>query len=265
MSMISIADLLVLLVEPSRTQQRLIQQQMEAVGIRNIDVLDDGASALQVVQHNPPDVVVSAMYLPDMTGAELVEALRTGEVSQDLPFLLISSETRPRMLEPLRQAGVIGILPKPFELSHLRDALLAAVDLLDPDSMRLEETAMQPEDLQVLIVDDSRTSRRYIRRVLENMGVERFTEAENGREGVAAMQDESFDLIVTDYNMPEMDGAAFVRYVREQSEQPAVPILMVTSVSDASRLAQVEQAGVSAIFDKPFEPRNILDLLNRVL
>ncbi len=265
MSMISIADLLVLLVEPSTTQQRVIGKRLQEAGARNIDVVDDGASALQLIQHSPPDVVISAMYLPDMTGAELVGIMRADEAMADIPFLLVSSETRPRMLEPLRQAGVIGILPKPFELSHLRDALLAAVDLLDPDSLQLEDVAMEPEDLQVLIVDDSRTSRRYIRRVLENMGMENFVEAENGREGIEAMNHDSFDLIVTDYNMPEMDGAAFVRYVREQSAQPAVPILMVTSVSDSSRLAQIEQAGVSAIFDKPFEPRNILALLNRVL
>ena len=73
------------------------------------------------------------------------------------------------------------------------------------------------------------------------------------------------DLVVTDYNMPEMDGREFVEYVRSRSWQRSVPILMVTSETDQGRLAAVEEAGVSGICDKPFEPAVVRCLLARML
>jgi len=264
MERISVGDLLILLVEPSTTQQRVIKNYLLELGVRNVDVATSAQEALESMESAPPDLTISAMHLPDMTGADLVVQMRTRTDLSDIPFMLISSETSVRLLEPIRQAGVIAILPKPFDLENLRTALVGAVDLLDPTSL-LSEDAYELEGLRVLIVDDSSMSRKHIRRILENIGLEHFAEAENGREGMEIMQQQEFDLVLTDYNMPEMDGEEFVRFVRTQSSQPGVPILMVTSMDDEARLAQVEQEGVSAICDKPFEPRTMLDLLHRVL
>jgi two-component system chemotaxis response regulator CheY len=73
------------------------------------------------------------------------------------------------------------------------------------------------------------------------------------------------DLVVTDYNMPEMDGKALVDHIRQRSWQASVPILMVTSESDFGRLAAVEEAGVSGICDKPFDAATVRRLLGRML
>lgn len=263
MQNIAVGDLLILLVEPSTTQQRVISGYLQQLGVNNIDMVGSGEDALANMRQAAPDLTISSMYLPDMTGTELVERMRSEESMLDIPYMLISSETNVRLLEPIRQAGVIAILPKPFELENLRDALLSAIDVLDPDSMKLDEYVA--EMVKVLLVDDSATSRHHISRVLNNMGINKITEASNGREGIELMREAEFDLIVTDYNMPEVDGEEFVRYVRQQSSQPGVPILMVTSMKDDARLAQVEQEGVSAICDKPFEPRQMMDMLQRIL
>ncbi|MDH5259211.1 MAG: response regulator, partial [Gammaproteobacteria bacterium] len=180
-----------------------------------------------------------------------------------VPFLLISSETHYRYLEPIRQAGAIAILPKPFEKSQLMSALKNTLDFIDPEALEIEH--LPADEIRVLLVDDSQLARKHIVRVLNNMGVHNITEAENGTEGVELLRDVTVDLIVTDYNMPEMDGKEFTQYVREESNQPGVPILMVTSESDSSRLALVEDAGVSAICDKPFDQDNIRSILSRII
>ena len=90
-------------------------------------------------------------------------------------------------------------------------------------------------------------------------------EAGDGKEGAAVLAETLVDLIVTDYNMPEMDGREFVEFVRNRSWQRTVPILMVTSESNEGRLAAVEEAGVSGICDKPFEPAVVRSLLGRML
>ena len=97
------------------------------------------------------------------------------------------------------------------------------------------------------------------------MGIAKVTEVTNGREGIEQIKQQFFDLIVTDYNMPEIDGQQLTRYVREKSSQRSVPILMVTSILDKTHLAQVQQSGVSAICDKPFEPRIIKNLVRQLL
>jgi len=73
------------------------------------------------------------------------------------------------------------------------------------------------------------------------------------------------DLVITDYNMPEMDGKGLVDFIRQQSWQASVPILMVTSEADMGRLAAIESAGVSGICDKPFEAHVVRELLGRLL
>ena len=263
MSLLSVNELEILLVEPSSTQQRIIDEQLQQLGAKHLEHAGSAAQALEQMRTRIPDLVISAMHLPDMTGTELVQAMRSDAALLDLAFMLISSETHIRYLEPLRQAGVIAILPKPFDLEQLRKSLLATLDFLQPGPLELKQ--FSPDELRVLIVDDSFTSRRIIRQMLERLGIEQFAEAENGQQAIELIEKEFFDLIVTDYNMPEMDGEQLSQFIRNHSTQQSVPVLMVTSETDQSRLAGIAQSGVSAVFDKPFTVDTLRTTIERVL
>lgn len=263
MSDLLVSDLLILLIEPSTTQSKVVSSYLKDMGIENVDCVDSAAEAFEQMHKVEPDLVISAMHLPDMTGSDLLLQMREDDSFAHIPFMLISSETHYRYLEPIRQAGAIAILPKPFDIDQLRSALRNTLEYIDPEIVDTGD--LLPEEVRVLLVDDSRMARRHIRRVLENMGFEDISEAENGLQGVEMVRDQEFDLIVTDYNMPEMDGKEFIQYVREESGQAGIPIMMVTSVSDESRLAGVQQVGVSAICDKPFEPSNIRSVISSLL
>jgi two-component system chemotaxis response regulator CheY len=258
------ADLIVYLVEPSAVQARMITSVLTQVGVRSVRHFENGGQMFQILHDAPPSLVISALYLSDMQGTELVALLRQDSATEHTPFILISSETRPHVLDPVRQSGVCGILPKPFTEAQLRTALRNTLDYLDADST-LDVDPMELEALKVLLVDDSSTARGFNRRVLENLGISNFVEAQNGREGIAIIQDSMVDLVVTDYNMPELDGKGLVDFIRQQSWQKDVPILMVTSESDYGRLSAIEDAGVSGICDKPFEPATVRALLTKIL
>jgi len=259
----SLADLSVLLVEPSHMQAGLVSRMLEHQGIRQVKVLDTAAAALAALADAADGtVVISSLYLPDMAGTDLVMAMRADELLEGIPFILISSETRPQVLEPVRQSGACSIVAKPFNEQQLSRALYAAADYLNPpDDVDLPEV----EGLRVLIVDDSLASRHHLRRLLEELGIERITEAVDGKEAVAILEQTMFDLVITDYNMPEMDGRELTEYIRTQSWQAEVPVLMVTSEQNMGRLAAVERAGVSAICDKPFEAGSIRKLISESL
>jgi len=260
---LKISDLSIILVEPSSTQWRIIQQQLNNIGVTKVDQFKDGSSALKDMHRFQPDLVISAMHLPDMTGTELVQTMRKDSDLEATPFMLISSEESDYYLEPIRQAGVIAILPKPFDPNALKKALYSTLEFIEPDQAELQDIDI--ESLNVLVVDDSSTARKHISRVLTNLGIEHITQAENGRQAVEILNDSFFDLIVTDYNMPEMDGKELAKYIREKSQQRSVPILMVTSEANHSHLAGVKQAGVSAMCDKPFEPQEVKNLICKIL
>ncbi|MCU7833988.1 MAG: response regulator [gamma proteobacterium symbiont of Taylorina sp.] len=260
---LTISDLVILVVEPSKVQARIIQNHFQDAQVGSIQVAHSGAQALEVLSHNPPDLVVSSLYLPDMTGTELVISMRNDEQLEKVPFMLISSETSFEQLDPIRQAGVVAILPKPFVLEDLKRALYNTLDFINPcvndtDSLNFNE-------LHVLVVDDSAMARKHIKRVLSNMGINSFVEAVNGKEAIPLIENNFFDLIVTDYNMPEMDGEELTRYIRGKSTQSTIPILMVTSENDDNRLAAVQQSGVSGICDKPFEPDTVKAYLKNIM
>ena len=260
---ITLDQLHVLLVEPSSTQQRIIVNHLNGFGIMVIDTVTTGGAALDTLNPDLHDLIISAMHLQDMTGKELVHDMRRHEHLRDMPFMLISSETHFRYLEPIRQAGVIAILPKPYEIEQLKRALFPTVHYLDPSSLDTEEIAAK--DLNVLVVDDSFTAQNHIKRVLSNMGIQRISEAKNGKEAVDIIAEHFFDLIVTDYGMPEMDGKQLVEHIRSHSNQTSIPVLMVSSESDDSRLAALQQAGISATCDKPFETETVRELLQKML
>ncbi|MCL2523140.1 MAG: response regulator [Betaproteobacteria bacterium] len=262
----SLADLSVLLVEPSPMQAGLIRRMLENQGVSQIAVAASGAAALAALAGPLAEgtVVISSLYLPDMAGTDLVEAMRADERLIALPFILISSETRPQRLEAVRQSGACCIVPKPFSEEQLARALFATLDYLCPPPSD-ELDAVDVEDLRVLIVDDSATSRRHLGRLLGELGITRIIEATNGKEAVAVLAETLFDLVITDYNMPEMGGRELIEYIRTQSWQAEVPVLMVTSEQNRGRLAAVERAGVSAICDKPFEAGGIRRLISEAL
>ncbi|MEW9899760.1 response regulator [Chitinivorax sp. PXF-14] len=265
MNITNLVDLKIVLIEPSGVQLKVLLGYLEGLGITHIIRFETGQAALAAMRSDPPDLVVSALYLPDMTGTDVVYAMRADTVLRTTAFILMSSETQPRYLDPIRQAGTIAILPKPFSTQQLQNALLTTLDYLDPHLLRLDTEHIMIEHLRVLLVDDSLTARGYIKHILQQLGIQRIDEAGNGREAISLIEHEFYDLVVTDYNMPEMDGQALTEYIRGQSGQSSVPILMVSSESNQQRLAAVEQAGVSAICDKPFDPRIVRDLIAKML
>ncbi|HEC60153.1 hypothetical protein LCGC14_1271990 [marine sediment metagenome] len=263
MSSMNLSDLSILLIEPSATQRKIILAHLIEEGVSKIDGVETGKAALDLLQNYMPDLIISSMYLSDMTATELLDTIRASESLETINFMLVSSETRFKALEPIRQAGVVAILPKPFNHADLRRALRTTIDYIDPEEMELESYDIT--ELSVLLVDDSLTARNHLQRVLNSLGIQNIQTASNGVEAVQILSGAEFDLIVTDLNMPEMDGQQLTEFVRNEMGNTYVPILMVTSEENETRLGHVQQAGVSAVCDKPFEPQSIREILYRVL
>lgn len=106
--------------------------------------------------------------------------------------------------------------------------------------------------MQALIIDDSPVARKLIKNILSGMGFEVF-EAGNGREGLVRLRGlEKADLVLVDWNMPEMDGIAFIHAVRAEPTYNSLPVLMVTTNNESDNIARALKAGANEYIMKPF-------------
>ncbi|MDB5420451.1 MAG: response regulator receiver protein [Brevundimonas sp.] len=116
----------------------------------------------------------------------------------------------------------------------------------------------------ILTVDDSASIRVAIKIALSGEGYS-VTEAVDGADGLAKAEAGSFDLIVTDLNMPVMDGLAMIRELRKRPAHAGVPILFLTTESDGEIKAQAKAAGATGWLTKPFDPEQLVRIVKKVL
>lgn len=115
----------------------------------------------------------------------------------------------------------------------------------------------------VLIVDDSPTSRMIIQRCIEMTGVEvdSFLYAENGIDGLSVLDDNTVDLILTDINMPKMDGLTFIRLLKNKTLTAKIPVVVTSSIADGSIELEMNKLGITDIIKKPVSPEKIMRVL----
>jgi len=115
--------------------------------------------------------------------------------------------------------------------------------------------------LRVLIVDDSSVMRKIVSRSLRQAGLEiqEVFEASNGVEALARMQETRVDLILSDINMPAMDGLELVRQLQAVENAKGVPIVMITTEAGESHVVQALSSGARGYIRKPFSPDQIRD------
>ncbi|MBK1674062.1 two-component system response regulator [Ectothiorhodospira shaposhnikovii] len=258
-----VEDLAILLVEPSRTQRQIITKLLSQGNIQKIEAVDSVTAALELMASYIPDLLISNFYMPEMEAPEFFARLSEDDRLTDIPKMVISSEQDHDKLDAVRQCGVLALLPKPFDRADLERALTVTLDYLEAEELTLDHRDIM--DVRVLLVDDSRMARNHLRRVLEHVGIQHIDQVENGALALEQLGNSEYDLVVTDYNMPVMDGQALVNEIRNNPAYVHIPVMMVTSESDEARLSSVKKAGVSAICDKPFEVDQVRKLLSRII
>ena len=123
-------------------------------------------------------------------------------------------------------------------------------------------------EIRTLIVDDSSVMRKIVERALRQAGLELMVvhEAGSGTEGLDLLKAKQVDLILSDINMPSMDGLEFLRQLRAQNLAPGVPVVMITTESSEEHVKQAIQAGAQGYIRKPFTAEQVkervLPLLN---
>lgn len=256
----------VLIVEPSRVQASIIKGYLLEHSMAVAGIVANGSEAIQAVRDLRPRAVVSAMYLSDIDGVQLAQQIRS-EITADAPgFVLVTSEGGDGESASLSKLHRVLTLQKPFTSQQLGEAVGYVVGASRPVSVvrpwATPAGKITRDQVRVLIADDSSTARVNIRTVLQGLGISKFLEVSDGANAIVAAAREVCQLIVTDYNMPLMDGRALVSYLKQNPATAAIPIIMVTTVTDPKLLEPVRQLGVVAIVEKAFPASVVGPLLD---
>jgi len=116
----------------------------------------------------------------------------------------------------------------------------------------------------ILAVDDSASIRQMVAFTLKSSGYE-VVEAVDGMDGLEKAKSKSFNLILTDQNMPRMDGLTLVKNLRALAQYKSVPILMLTTESSDAMKAQGKAAGATGWLVKPFDPQKLIEVVKKVI
>ena len=117
--------------------------------------------------------------------------------------------------------------------------------------------------LTILTVDDSRTMRDMLKLALTMAGY-RVVQAIDGLDGLYVLNSESPDVVITDINMPKLDGFGFIESARKMAPFRTIPILVLTTESDPDKKQRARRAGATGWIVKPFDPDKLAEIIRRV-
>ena len=120
------------------------------------------------------------------------------------------------------------------------------------------------KNMKILVVDDFSTMRRIIKNLLKDLGFANIQEADDGNTALPMLQQGDFDFVITDWNMPGMQGIDLLRAIRADANLKHIPVLMVTAEAKKEQIVAAAQAGVNGYVIKPFTAATLKEKLAKI-
>ena len=123
---------------------------------------------------------------------------------------------------------------------------------------------MSDKNLRFLVVDDFATMRRIVRNLLQDLGYQDIEEAEDGQDALHKLRAATFDFVVSDWNMPNLDGLELLKAIRSDAAMAKLPVLMVTAEAKRENIIAAAQAGANGYIVKPFTAATLEEKLGEI-
>lgn len=123
---------------------------------------------------------------------------------------------------------------------------------------------MADRNLKFLVVDDMSTMRRIVRSILKELGFDNVEEAEDGNDALAKLRAGKFDFVVSDWNMPNLDGLEMLKAIRADEKLKTLPVMLVTAEAKKENIIEAAKAGASGYVVKPFTAAVLEEKLNKI-
>ncbi len=265
----------VLIVDDNETNRRILMALLREWQARPVAAAS-AAEALVEMQRGfdraqPFSLVLTDVHMPGVDGFELTQKIRSSLGFSDAVILMLTSADRPDDIERCRKLGVSSYLIKPVRRSELRSAILKALSGLTgngSEQSNVVTTKALPRNSNgssqhILIAEDNLVNQHVASIILQRQGYS-VTTVSNGREALAALDRQNFDLVLMDIQMPEMDGLEATRAIREKeaSTQNHIPIIAMTACAMKGDEERCLAVGIDAYIAKPVRPGDLLNLID---
>ena len=262
----------VLVVDDNSTNRFIVRQQLRSWGAEPCEARS-GSEALQMLHQaadrEPFRLVLLDMHMPEMDGEQTARAIKVDLRFADLPIVLLSSVRTPDTAAALRAKGIALALTKPVRRSSLLAALAQVLGSGVPDEPAPGRTAWAEGSrphlgLHVLVAEDNVVNQKVATRMLERWGCQ-VDAVTNGREAIEAVSRRSYDLVLMDVQMPEMDGFDATAAIRRQEAATAtrLPIIAMTAHAMGGDRDRCLRAGMDDYVAKPISPQVLLRAMSR--
>jgi signal transduction histidine kinase len=259
----------VLIVDDNETNRRVLREMVSQWGLLPT-CLDKAGDALDTLLQadrcgEPFPLVLLDFCMPGQTGGELAEAIRDAAINQP-KMVLLSSASLQGEDAPARPAWDAFVL-KPIQQSTLLDTLMNVLNDDQPEAGAKEQTKeASPMALTILLAEDNPVNQKLAIRLLEKMG-HAVTVAGNGRETLDQMEKQSFDVVLMDVQMPELDGMEATRIIRHRERESGghQPIIAMTAHAMKGDREKCLDGGMDGYVSKPIRPKTLQEEIQRVL
>jgi two-component system sensor histidine kinase/response regulator len=265
-----LGSLKVLVVDDNAAARAVLEEHLRAIGAE-IELVASGAEAIVAVRHadadRPFDVILLDWRMPGLDGMETARRIRADGSLKSMPaIVIITAFGREEVRSEAELAGVNGFLIKPVNQSTLINVL---TEIFAPEHMMAAREAVKAttydlNGLRVLLAEDNAINQQIAVELLEGVGAA-VDVADNGREAVekllVATGDLSYDVVLMDLQMPEMDGYQATARIRAEPRLADLPIVAMTAHAMAEERDRCLAAGMHAHITKPIDP----ELLYRTL
>ena len=258
-----------LVVDDNHTNQLLFKEQLAAIGIC-CDLADSGRQALEMMQvaENKEcfyDLLILDLNMPGMDGLELAAKIRKNrDWQQPLMLMLSSVEANPKLI---KENGISSFLHKPVLQKELYRSISEAFQEENDDSGKVFDSSPDfhfDYPYRVLLAEDNEVNQEVARVMLESFGLQ-VDIAEHGLAALTAVQQQTYDLILMDMQMPEMDGLEATRKIREMELNgqlsPEIAIIALTANAMDGDRESCLQAGMNGYLSKPFSAIQLYETL----
>jgi len=259
----------VLVVDDSASNRRILQGILMRWGM-NITLSEGGSQALEELsaacqQQKPYALMLTDLLMPEMDGFDLVERIRERQELSGTAIMMLSSSGHRGDGARCQKLGVAAYLLKPVRQAELRGAIL---EVLRPGNQNINRplvtrytlpgTTAPPVSLRILLAEDNQVNQLLAMRLLEKRG-HRVTPVGNGRDAVTTAEKGTFDLVLMDLQMPEMDGFKATSKLRERESETGVhlPIIALTAHALKGDRERCLEAGMDGYLTKPIRGQEL--------
>jgi two-component system, chemotaxis family, chemotaxis protein CheY len=236
-------------------------------GGAQVRTCNNPAKAMLEIVHWHPDIIISSVNIGEITGFDLCLLLKMMPEQAGIPFIILSSNESEDIKSQMASVGADAYIPKDSHIA--KNAFNVVCEVLkekshDSATSPMAKAGMQNGD-HVLVVDDSAVMRRIICNILSSLGMFKIVQAQDGKDALKQLDNQICRMVLTDWNMPLMNGLELVKAIRSKPEISHLPIIMITTEGAHAERKEAELAGVNDLLPKPFTRDQFRHLLQKYL